>query len=196
MIKSRSLAEYRENKEKFRANCPLEYAKIKDKIPKLSRWERDVPRDLLLTKGIVESFTAKCLPWRTYEPFDLLRQIYAMSRQQIISLIAEPGKYTVSAQNSLTLAVQMATRLKVTSRNLDDTYTYNIRGRGRDFQVDIRLGTCSCKFHMNCGLPCPHMIRVCMEKECHGNLLSICDMCVLKLGRYFHQFLSALILVL
>ena len=162
MIKSQSLAEYRENKEKFRVNCPSEYSKIKDKIPKLSRWERDVPRDLLLTNGIVESFNAKCLPWRACEPFELLRQIYAMSRQQIISLIAEPGKYTASAQNSLTLAVQMATRLKVTSRNLDDTY--NIHGRGRDFQVDIRLGTCSCKFHMDCGLPCPHMIRVCMEK--------------------------------
>lgn len=163
IIKAVTPAEYSEAKREFKTTLPLEYEKEKSRLMCLTKWETNRPRDMQMTNGIVESFNAMCRPYQTMEPFALLRHIYAVARGQIIALRGESGPYTKIADWILTMLAQQAGRMTVTERNPDGTFT--IQAGERRYQVDTNTRTCSCKFTMDAGLPCAHIMKVCHLTE-------------------------------
>lgn len=163
LIKAVTPAEYSEAKSQFRSLLPDDYKKEESRLLSLTKWETDRPRDMQMTNGIVESFNAMCRPYQTMEPFALLRHIYAVARGQIIALRQENGPYTKIADWILTTLAQQAARMIVTERNPDGTFT--IEAGERRYQVDTNTRTCSCKFTMDAGLPCAHIMKVCHLTE-------------------------------
>lgn len=165
MLKSTTPAEYARCKQEYMEEDPDEFEKIRLVLPYLTRWERDLPRDLLLTNGIAESFNAMCVNFRGMEPLALLRNIYALARAQIIELRRQDTTrtYTKAAFEYLSQAAQLASRLTCSEVGADETVT--VSDTYRDFQVDLQLGTCSCQNHRECGLPCVHMLCCCSRRK-------------------------------
>lgn len=103
MIKSTTPGEYAQRKHRYILEDPAEFEKMEHLLPYLAKWERDLPRDLLLTNGIAESFNAMCVKFRGMERFALFKNIYSVARSQIIELRRrEPREETVSeSQNEV-----------------------------------------------------------------------------------------------
>lgn len=165
MIKADTKSTYLKNRLKLEMEHPGEFAKLRERLPRLTRWETAHVRDGMTTNGIVESFNSMCAPLKKMEPYVILRQVYAMARQQIIALRGETEieglTYTSAAHRYLNLCVQIAGRIQVRSKNPDGTY--NLLAGESQYQVDTILGTCSCCTREQVGLPCPHIVRCCID---------------------------------
>lgn len=168
LVKAVSLTEYLakkntiQNKPKYR----ILNEKLENKWQLISRFETNTPRMGCRASGAVESFNNRIANIRYKEPFHIFQFIYCYSIETIDKTLSFTNYLMPNAEQfiirNLNIATRYSTKMYKKQGNIV-IFQVPYRSIIVGYQVDLRAMTCTCGIKEDTGLPCPHLLKCCIQ---------------------------------